>query len=210
MSFVRECAVEHTGEIQVMKRRDIARIVSVLPQEDTNEFGFTVEELVAMGRLPHLGRFEREGPEDRRKINWAMEVTNTVHLRLRLSFLLAAVRCKVALAKALAQEPQALFLDEPTSHLDMNYQVEMLDVVKRLNRENKITVVAVMHDTNLAATYCDSMVLLSDGNGTVFASGNSTHRSTVENIRALYGLDVVGLKHPVNGKTLIFPAHCET
>jgi len=199
----------HGREIQVMKRRDIARIVSVLPQEDTNEFGFTVEELVAMGRLPHLGRFEREGPEDRRKINWAMEVTNTVHLRLRLVTSLSGGEMqRVALAKALAQEPQALFLDEPTSHLDMNYQVEMLDVVKRLNRENKITVVAVMHDTNLAATYCDSMVLLSDG--TVFASGPTHTVFTVENIRALYGLDVVGLKHPVNGKTLIFPAHCET
>lgn len=198
----------HGREIHAMKRRDIAKIVSVLPQEETNEFGFSVEELVAMGRLPHLGRFEREGPEDRQKVNWAMEVTSTIHLRSRLITSLSGGEMqRVGLARALAQEPQALFLDEPTSHLDINYQVEMLDVVKRLNREEGITVVAVMHDTNLAAAYCDSMILLSGG--TVFASGATSTVFTAENIKALYGLDVVMLKHPLNGKNLIFPAYAE-
>lgn len=192
--------------ILTMKRQDIAKTVSVLPQQDTNEFGFTVEELVTMGRLPHLGRFEKESLKDRQKVMWSMEVTNTIHLKSRLVTSLSGGEMqRVGLAKALAQEPEVLFLDEPTSHLDINYQVEMLDVVKRLNSEKGITVVAVMHDTNLAAAYCDSMVLLSEG--TVFASGPTSKVFTAQNINALYGLDVVMMKHPLSGKNLIFPAH---
>lgn len=193
-------------EIQTMERRDIAKVLSVVAQEKINEFDFTVEELVTMGRLPHLGRFERERPEDQQTIAWAMEVTNVIHLRSRLVTSLSGGEMqRVMLAKALAQEPRVLFLDEPTSHLDINYQVEMLNVVKRLNAERGLTVVAVMHDINLAASYCDNIVLLSQG--CVFAVGPTSAVFSLENIKELYGLDVIMLRHPFSGKPLIFPAY---
>lgn len=194
------------SRLSTMKKREIAKMISVLPQESTTDFGFTVQEFVAMGRLPHLERFEKEGPYDWEKTDWAMEVTNTVSLKCRLITSLSGGEMqRVFLAKALAQEPRILFLDEPTSHLDMNYQIEMLDTIKALNKEQGLTVVAIMHEANLAAAYCDSLLLLSEG--AVFDKGPREQVFTAQNIRELYGLDVIMVRHPVNGTGLLFPVY---
>ncbi len=191
-----------------MKRREVAKMVAVLPQEPATDFGFTVQEFVSMGRLPHLERFEKEGPCDQKKTKWAMEVTNTYNLRGRLITSLSGGEVqRVFLAKALAQDPRILFLDEPIAHMDMNYQVEMLDTVRSLNQECGLTVVAIMHEANLAAAYCDSLLLLSEG--TVFDKGPIERVFTVENIEKLYGLDVIMLRHPVSGTGLVFPVYGE-
>jgi len=188
-----------------MDRKDIARMVAVVPQVVNAQFDFTVEEYVLMGRLPYLARFQRESPSDREKAEWAMGVTGTEHLRDRpITLLSGGERQRVALAKALTQDPRVLLLDEPTSHLDLRYQVEMLSVVKELNRERGIAVLAVMHDTNLAAAYCRDVIMLSAGR--VYAKGPVGSVFTPENIYNLYGLPVVSIVHPITGSALIFPA----
>lgn len=192
-------------EVSAMARKDIARLVAVVPQETEVHFDFTVEELVAMGRLPYLGRFQKEGPDDREKVEWAMEVTGIEDLRRRpVTLLSGGEKQRAVLAKALAQRPRVLLLDEPTSHFDLRYQVEMLDLSTRLNREEGITVVAVLHDTNLAAAYCRDMIMLSGGG--LFARGSTEDVFTPGNIGKLYGLDVVSMSHPVTGDVLVFPA----
>ncbi len=193
------------SDVLTMERKDIARMLAVVPQNTETQFDFTVEEYVQMGRLPYVARFKKESPSDWERVEWAMRATGTDCLRSRpVTLLSGGERQRVLLAKALAQDPRVLVLDEPTSHLDLRYQIEMLDLVSRLNREEGIAVVAVLHDTNLAAAYCERIVMLS--NGAVFAQGSRSAVFTQENIRQLYGLDVVSLKHPVTGGTLVFPA----
>lgn len=192
-------------DISTMGRRQVARTLAVVRQDAETRFDFTVEEFVLLGRIPYLARFQKERPSDREKVEWAMWTTGTVHLRSRpVTRLSGGERQRVLLARALAQEPRVLVLDEPTSHLDVRYQIEMLDLVKKLNREEHMTVLAVLHDINLAAAYCETIVMLS--NGVVFAQGSKSTVFTAENVGRLFGLDVVSLKHPLTGGTLVFPA----
>lgn len=194
-----------TGEkVSSLTRRELAKIVSVVPQDGFNQFDFTVEEFVAMGRLPYLRRFQKEQPEDWAKIRWAMHVTGIANLGSRLiTTLSGGERQRATVAKALAQDPQVLALDEPTSHLDINYQIEMLDLIKKLNLERGLTVIAVLHDPNLASTYCDGVVLLS--RGSVFAIGPPARVLTEETIGGLYGMRVTVIRHPVTLRPLIVP-----
>jgi len=190
--------------ISSLTRRELARIVSVVPQHGFSQFDFTVEEFVAMGRLPYLRRFRKEQPEDWAKVRWAMHVTGTANLGSRLiTALSGGERQRVMVAKALAQDPQVLTLDEPTSHLDINYQIEMLDLIKKLNLERGLTVLTVLHDPNLASTYCDSVVLLSKGS--VFAIGPPARVFTEKTMGDLYGMRVIVIQHPVTLRPLIVP-----
>jgi iron complex transport system ATP-binding protein len=142
----------------------LARQVAVVPQEAPRPFPFTVEQLVMMGRFPHApGRFF-ESTEDAGVAREAMAATGTLPLAaLPLEELSGGERQRAMLARALAQEPRLLVLDEPTSHLDLRYQAETAELLRRLNRAHGVTILLVSHDLNLAAELCDRLLLLHEG-----------------------------------------------
>jgi iron complex transport system ATP-binding protein len=159
------------GHIELMGRAvagiarwDLARQVAVVPQEAPRPFPFTVEQLVLMGRYPHApGRFF-ETAADAAAAREAMAATGTLALApLPLEQLSGGERQRAMLARALAQEPRLLVLDEPTSHLDLRYQAETAELLRRLNRERGVTILLVSHDLNLAAELCDRLLLLHEG-----------------------------------------------
>lgn len=175
--------------LQKIKVRNLARQLAMVPQSTEILYDFTAYEIVAMGRYPHQGRWSKEGKTDREMIQQAMELTGTWQFRdQRVQGLSGGERQRVIIARALAQEPDVIFLDEPTSSLDINYQIEIFDLMKELHRQGK-TVIVVSHDLNLASQYCESLLLLSEGR--VFAYGTPDEVITVENIRQVYNTEVV-------------------
>lgn len=153
-----------------MSRRDIARTVAVVPQDTSVTFAFTVEDIVLMGRFPHLGAYGFEGEHDFAVAREALAATGTLPFAERyIQDLSGGERQRVIVARALAQEADILLLDEPTAFLDIRHQVEITRLVKRLRDEKNLTVVAASHDLNLAAAFSERLVLLKDGK--VFADG---------------------------------------
>lgn len=187
-------------DVYELKAKDVARNMAVVPQDTSMKFDFTVMEVVLMGRNPHLGRFDIENSNDMEIAEKAMKLTNTWHLADRsITEISGGERQRVIIARALTQEPRILLLDEPTSHLDINYQIEILDLIKELSK--RLVVIAVFHDLNLAARYCDELILLSDG--IIFASGKPEEVITPENIESVYGIEVI-VKHD-SGRLIIHP-----
>jgi len=184
-------------------RGDLARLVAAVPQNAALPDLFTAFEVVLMGRTPHLGRFRYESEKDF-GIAWrAMELTDTVPLaKRRVGELSGGERQRLCIARALAQQPKILLLDEPTAHLDISHQAQALELVRSLCREENLVAVAALHDLNLAAQYCDRMVMLSGGR--VFREGNPAEVISAENIRAVYGAEVTVMAHPVTGSPMVF------
>ncbi|MGQ9525594.1 MAG: heme ABC transporter ATP-binding protein [Armatimonadota bacterium] len=177
----------------------LARRVAVVPQSAQVGFDFTVEELVLMGRAPHQGRLGLDTEKDREIARHAMARTRVLHLAERSAQSLSGGELqRVMLARALAQQPEVLLLDEPTSHLDMSFQVEVLEMVRALSRHDGITVIAVLHDLNLASCYCERLVLLKEG--AVVAIGRPEDVLTADLIADVYGADVLVRPHPVTGR----------
>ena len=184
--------------IRGMRRRDVARLVAVVPQDSTMIFSFRALEIVLMGRSPHLGMLRFEGESDREIVRRAMEMTDTSSLADRsMDSLSGGERQRVLIARALAQEPEVVLLDEPTAFLDIKHQVEFLGLMKRLNRERGLTVIAVTHDINLAAAYCDRVMLLKEGR--IHTLGIPGEVVTETNIREVYETDVLVDANPLNG-----------
>jgi len=145
-------------------RRDIARHLAVVPQETHPAFDYTVMEMVLMGRHPHLGTFELEGPSDLALARDALAATGTDHLAGRAYMTLSGgEKQRVVIASALTQSPEVLLLDEPTASLDLGYQLEVAALLRRLNRDRGVTMVLATHDLNLAASLCDRLILMRDG-----------------------------------------------
>jgi iron complex transport system ATP-binding protein len=198
-----EGAVRLEGtEIGKLRREALARSVAVVPQYSALAFPFSVEEVVLMGRAPHLGRWRFEGDEDNRIARKAMEMTDTLGLAARdMESLSGGERQRVLIARALAQEPRLMLLDEPTAFLDIRHQVDFFDRIRLLNRDRGLTVIAVTHDINLAAHYCDRIILLKDGR--IGAAGPVDTVITEENIRKAYETRVMVDRHPGTGSPRI-------
>lgn len=181
-----------------MPARELARTLSFLPQSPLVPDGITVRELVEYGRYPHRGSFGRRRPEDVEAVEWALEVTNTVAFGARpVDHLSGGERQRAWIAMALAQRTRLLLLDEPTTYLDIRYQVEILDLVRGLVDEHGLTVVLVLHDLNQAAAYADRMVLLRDGR--VAACGSACEVLDRATISQVFGLDVTVETDPRTG-----------
>ncbi len=184
---------------------DLARMLAVVPQEPELPPAFSAWEMVLMGRTPYLGWMGRESERDRDVARRAMEDTGVWHLAQRLiSQLSGGERQRVVVARALAQEPRVLLLDEPTAHLDINHQVEVLSLVAGLVKERALAALAIFHDLNLAAQYCDELVLLDRGR--VAARGAVDRVLTPSLLQRVYGTKVVVAPHPQNGLPVVFPA----
>ena len=183
--------------------REAARAIAVVAQESAVDFDFSCEEIVLMGRTPHLGRFQREGPADLAAARAAMERTGTWEFRERpVLELSGGERQRVFLARAFAQEPRILLLDEPTSHLDLAYQVGILRLARALAVERKVAVLAVMHDLNLAAAYADRMALLH--RGALAAAGTVEEVLREDRLREVYGAELAVRPHPETARPHVY------
>jgi len=167
--------------------RELARRVAMVPQETHLAFDYSVIEVALMGRYPHLGTFELEGPRDIDIAREALAATGTAHLDDRsFATLSGGEKQRVVIASALAQEADILLLDEPTASLDLGYQVEIAALVARLNRDRRLTVVVATHDLGFATSLCRSLVLLKSG--AVLAAGPVRETLTAGSIESLYGV----------------------
>jgi iron complex transport system ATP-binding protein len=182
-------------DVAGVKQVEVARRIAMVPQDNYLDFPFTVEQVVLMGRYPHLRRWRWEGERDRKVAAHSMEVTATHHLAGRpVTSLSGGERQRVAIARALTQEPEVLLLDEPTAHLDIAHQAQILDLMCRLNRERGLTVVAALHDLNLASAYLGLLTFLKEGR--IIDFGPPHKVLTAENIAAVYGVKVLVTRHP--------------
>jgi iron complex transport system ATP-binding protein len=187
-----------------VKRRDLARRLAVVPQETHSTFDFNVLEIVLMGRYPHLGPFQVEGPRDLAIAREALAATGTDTLERRpFATLSGGEKQRVVIAGALAQASEMLLLDEPTTSLDLGYQLDIMLLLRRLNRERGVTMIVSTHDLNLAAALCSRVVLLR--NGRVLTQGPTAEALTESNIAALYGVDVDVSFHAGAGHLTVVP-----
>lgn len=184
-------------KVSRISRRDLARWLGVVPQVPLLPSAFTAFEIVLMGRNPHLGLFQYEGPGEL-AIAWrAMERTATQALaERRINELSGGEIQRLVIARVLAQETKVILLDEPTANLDISHQVEILDLIKNLCLENNLTVVVALHDLNLASQYCDRLIMIN--NGRVHAEGIPEEVITARNIEDVYGAEDCVYAHPVN------------
>jgi iron complex transport system ATP-binding protein len=168
--------------------RHAARMVAVVPQEVAPVFSYTALEMVLMGRSPYQSMWGRSGPDDWAQARWAMRAASVQHLSDRLyQELSAGERQRVVLAQALAQDAPVLLLDEPTTHLDIRHVVEMLTVVSRLARSHARTVLAILHDLNLASAYCDRIHVMDSGR--IVESGDPASVLTPTLLREVFGVE---------------------
>jgi iron complex transport system ATP-binding protein len=184
--------------------RDVARTMALLPQSPIAPDGLLVRDLVGRGRHPHQRWFSQWSPEDERIVELALEMTDTASLRDRpLDQLSGGQRQRAWIAMTLAQDTDLLLLDEPTTYLDLAHQVEVLDLVTRLNRERGRTVVMVLHDLNLAARYSDTIAVMKDG--ALVTEGSPTDVFTSARLAETFGLDADVLSDPRTGLPIIVP-----
>jgi iron complex transport system ATP-binding protein len=191
-------------DVAALARRDLARRLASVPQETQTTFDFTVLDIVLMGRYPHLGVFELEDARDVAIARDSLAAVGADHLAARqFGTLSGGERQRVVIAGALAQASTALLLDEPTTALDLRYQIEIAALLSRLNRERGTTMVVSTHDLNLAAALCSEAVLLRDGR--VAAAGAVANVLTPANVRAVYDVDVDVAFHARAGRMMVVP-----
>jgi iron complex transport system ATP-binding protein len=185
-------------------RRDIARRIAYVPQETYAPFDFTVRDIVLMGRYPHLGRFELEGPSDLAIARRALEATGSASFEERMFRTLSGgEKQRVVIASALAQSPELLLLDEPTASLDIGHQLEVQTLLRDLNRTSGVTMVLSTHDLNLAAALCRRLVLLRGGR--LIGQGPTSTVLTAEAVRSLYDVEAEVAPHPRAGHLTVTP-----
>ncbi len=185
-------------DIKTYSRNELARIEAYVPQSVKIDFNFTVEQVVMMGRTPFLGRFDRESAKDIKIAEWAMKETGILGLKRKLITQLSGGELqRVVIARALTQEPIIMALDEPTSHLDIHHQINILSILRTLAKREGLTIIAVLHDFNHALEYCDNLFLMDKGK--IINSGSPVDVITPKVMKDIYNLNVEITKNPFTG-----------
>ena len=192
----------NSENLQDLSFRDAARRFAVVRQAVETAY-MTVGDYVLLGRMPYYGRFQLfEGNRDRDIAEHYMELTGVAKLKDKLlDEISGGERQLAAIARALTQEPEILLLDEPTSHLDIKHQVEIMDLLKKMNSGRGLTVVCVLHDLNLAGEYCSELLIMDEG--TLYKHGKPEEVLTYEIIEKVYHTIVVVAQNPVSGKPFV-------
>jgi len=200
-----------TGEIalndrplQKFEQGELARIVAVVPQDSNILFPFTAFEIVLMGRSPHKSAFGFENAHDVAIAKDVMESTGTWEFKDRLiQELSAGERQRVIIARALAQEPKVLLMDEPTSFLDIKHQQEILSIIKMLNKDKGLTVISAMHDINVALAYCENIMFLKKGS--LVKAGPAGEVVTYANLKDVFETEVYVGINDLSGRPFYLP-----
>ncbi|SIS47996.1 ABC transporter ATP-binding protein [Salimicrobium flavidum] len=183
--------------------RDLAKRMAILPQAPDGAPGLTVGELVSYGRFPHQKGFGKLSKKDHDMIDWALEMTGVFTYKYdSIDALSGGQRQRVWIAMALAQETETILLDEPTTYLDMAHQLEVLELLERLNREEGRTIVMVLHDINQAARFADNIIALKDGK--VVKAGNAHFVIQSETLREVFNIEADVMPEPRTGKPICF------
>lgn len=189
-------------ELQTIKTKELARLLAVVHQQNEAPYDLTVERLVSYGRLPYRHMFSQETSEDREAIEWALACTRLGEYRdRRLNELSGGQKQRAWIAMALAQKTTVLFLDEPTTFLDIYYQIELLDLVKELNELHGLTIVMVLHDVNQAVRYSDELKVVKDGQ--IIAEGAPETVMTSELMKTVYDVQAVIRKDEQAGMYIV-------
>jgi len=189
-------------DVSALSVREVARRMALVQQHSSLEYDFTVGDIVLTGRNPYIKRWRGESAQDYAMMNDALKTAGIPHLKDRpITALSGGEWQMMILARALCQQADIMLLDEPVTGLDIRHQVSIMGTVKRLAKQRGISVVCVLHDLNLALSYCDGLALLSKGE--VFASGKPEEVLTKHNIESVYGTGVTVLRH--DGKMYILP-----
>lgn len=199
------------GEVQIcgknltsLKPKERAQMVAVVPQSYYVDYDFTVEDIVMMGRNPYIDFRHRESKEDREIAERAMKMTKTDVFKGRYyNELSGGERQRVILARAITQQPDIILLDEPTSALDLHHQIEVMELIRELNEKEHITVMAVLHDINLASRFCSRIVILKDGK--VKADGTPQEIVNRDEMESLYNMKLLIKHNPLLAKPEIVP-----
>jgi ABC-type cobalamin/Fe3+-siderophores transport system ATPase subunit len=191
-------------ELHARPSREVARRLALLPQDASAPDGVTVRRLVELGRQPHIARLGFLRRADREAVTWALDAAGVAAFADRLvDTLSGGERQRAWLALALAQKTSLLLLDEPTTYLDVRHQIDVLELVRRLNREHGLTVCWVLHDLNAAAAYSDQMVWLRDGR--VVARGTPADLLNADLVRRTFDVEATVLTEPRTGRPVFLP-----
>lgn len=175
-------------DIKSYTRKELSKVLAVLPQKPEATNGLSVSELVAYGRHPYASRFGNLGKEDYEKIHWAMEVTGIAdYEKMKVDQLSGGQKQRVWIALCLAQDTDIIYLDEPTTYLDIAHQIEILELLQDLNQNHQKTVVMVLHDLNQASKYADHLIALKDGH--VVKLGTSHEVITLDVLKKLFNIE---------------------
>ncbi len=191
-------------DLATMTPRDAARSIAGVAQEESVDFPYTVRDIASLGRIPHLGPFERERDRDRHAVDAALKALDLVALADRpVPSLSGGERRRAFLARALAQEPKVLLLDEPTAHLDLGHEAALLAVVRSLARSRGVAVALALHDLNLVGLVADRVVLLEGGR--IRAVGSPVDVFDAATLSDAYGAPVMLVARPGGGAPLVVP-----
>ncbi|TWH57125.1 iron complex transport system ATP-binding protein [Desulfitobacterium sp. LBE] len=186
-------------DIRRLSTKEVAKKMAILPQTPTAPSGLTVSELVAYGRFPHQRGFGKLTPDDKKIIHWALAVTKLSELENReVDTLSGGQRQRVWIAMALAQQTDLILLDEPTTYLDLAHQLEVLELLYDLNRQQKVTIVMVLHDLNLAARFSDTMIAIRGGK--IIMHGSPDKVMAAEVLKDVFSIDAEIVRESRTGR----------
>lgn len=191
-------------KIKDLKNKFISQKICLLSQHNNCPSDITVEELVYFGRIPHKKWYEGKNKEDEDIVNWAIDNTGlTKYKNTSISALSGGERQRAYLAQALCQKPEVLLLDEPTTYLDISYQLELMELVREINEKFDITIIMVLHELNQASKYSDRLVIMKDGE--IVADGTPNETINQEIIQKVYRVECDIDNDPISNKPRIHP-----